>query len=144
MYLKSSVYTLSLHSFIYENACVYIQYISMSIYSPSSNTGNLLKFFEVPFTFLVPWGSGCLSSAPQPPSRNKTSAAVKLKGKPGNQWHQNLNAVPKHCTVRCHHRWQNTPTEEYTPCSHSDLPCVRKSKHRLSSKNPIKNNIALK
>lgn len=56
IYLKSSVYTLSLHSFLYANACVYIQYIYIYIErdSLSSNTGICYNFFEVPFTFLVP------------------------------------------------------------------------------------------
>lgn len=57
-------------------------------------TLKLITIFKVPFTLWVPRGLGCLCSAPQPPSHTETYAAVKLKGKPGNQSHQNLNAVP--------------------------------------------------
>lgn len=57
-------------------------------------TLKFITIFEVPFTLLVPQGLGCLCSALQPPSHTETYAAVKLKGKPGNQSHQNLNAVP--------------------------------------------------
>lgn len=71
--------------------CIHIVYI----YIFYLLTLKFITIFKVPFTFLVPRGLGCLCSAPQPPSHTETYAAVKLKGKPGNQWHQNLNAVPQ-------------------------------------------------
>lgn len=103
--------------------CIHIVYIYIYIFYRLA-----LKFitiFKVPFTFLVPRGLGCLCSAPQPPSHTETYAAVKLKGKPGNQWHQNLNASPNPCTVYCHLQWPtNQTTVSCTLYLLSCPPCV--------------------
>lgn len=64
---------------------VYTYSIYIYIYIFYLLTLKFITIFKVPFTFLVPGGLGCRCSAPQPPSHTETYAAVKLKGKPGNQ-----------------------------------------------------------
>lgn len=73
---------------------VYTYSIYIYIYIFYLLTLKFITIFKVPFALFVPRGLGCLCSAPQPPSHTETYAAVQLKGQPGNQSHQNLNAVP--------------------------------------------------
>lgn len=90
-------------------------------------TLKLITIFKVPFTLWVPRGLGCLCSAPQPPSHTETYAAVKLKGKPGNQSHQNLNAVPHPSPVHC-----PPSPQTHQPNSSHTLPPVLSTVRRRS------------
>lgn len=100
MYLKSSVYTLSLHSFVYDNACVYIQYIS--IYSLSSYTGICNNFLKC---LLLSQSHEVRVVFPLPLSRPAVLKPLLLSSLKGNQGTSDtkismLSPYTTHCTVR--------------------------------------------
>lgn len=81
--IYGKVFILSVFAFlpVLQCLCIHIVYI----YIFYLLTLKFITIFKVPFSFLVLRGLGCLCSALQPPGHTETYAAVKLKGKPGNQ-----------------------------------------------------------
>lgn len=113
MYLKSSVYTLSLHSFVYDNACVYIQYIS--IYSLSSYTGICDNFLKC---LLLSQSHEVRVVFPLPRSRPAVLKPLLLSSLKGNQGTSDtkismLSPDTTHCTVRI--QKELTLSERYNP-----------------------------
>lgn len=136
MYLKSSVYTLSLHSFVYDNACVYIQYIS--IYSLSSNTGICYNFLKC---LLLSKSHEVRVVFPPPlsyPAVLKPLLLSSFKGNQGTSDTKSQCCPPlTHRTVCCHLQGQNTH-----PAASISAMC-KKGQKLSDLYSPIKNNISL-